>query len=154
MFGKVKQYLGIEGVKLNLVLPEEAELLSQRIAGKVRLSTMHQQTVTALRVRLVERYERGRGKDKKVDEYTLGKIELTQKINILEDTPIEIDFALPFEIFQSEVDTFAERNRVFKSIAVLAKRAYKAQSSFYVIAEGDVKGTALSPFTKQEIVLK
>lgn len=153
MFGKVKQYLGIEGVKVELDLPENVTLAAAQLEGSVRLSTMHAQTVTALQLKLVERYERGRADDKKVDEYTLGSISLEQNIDIPSDVPVEVDFQLPFEALQSEVDDFANRNRVFKGLAKMARRAYSAKSVYYVIAEAKVKGTALSPFKKQEIKL-
>ena len=114
---------------------------------------MHKQTVTSLRVQLLERYERGRGNDKKVDEYSLGEITLERIIHIPSDTPIEIEFELAFESLDSEVDTFAQRNRLFRGLANLAKRAYKAESTYYVVAEANVKGTALNPFMKQGIEL-
>ena len=154
MFGKVKQYLGIEGVKLEVLLPEEVAFKAKQIDGKIRLSTMNAQTVTSLKVQLIERYARGRGKDKKLDEYTLGTINLNEKIKIPNDSPIEIEFTLTFEPLASEVDDFANKNPLFKGLAGLARRAYNAESSYFVLAEAEVKGTALNPFIKQAIDLK
>ena len=96
MFGKVKKWLGIEGVKLELVIPDEVTQKSGLIEGKLRFQSMNTQTVTAIRVRLIERYSRGRGKEKLIDEYELGSIQQAQNFEVPEHEPIEIDFSLPF----------------------------------------------------------
>ncbi|MEL6925778.1 MAG: hypothetical protein AAFO94_17160, partial [Bacteroidota bacterium] len=60
MFGTVKKWLGIEGVKLELVLPEVVNEKSGEIKGQIRFFSKNEQTVTAIRVVLVEKYSRGR----------------------------------------------------------------------------------------------
>ena len=119
MFGKVKRWLGIEGVKLDLFVPEEVNVGEGSIDGKVRFSSMHAQTVTAIKVVMIERFVRGRGKDKLIDEFELGRIELTKKIEIPTDENIEIEFELPFDIMKSEMDKMQEKNLVVGGLSLI-----------------------------------
>ena len=153
MFGKVKQYFGIEGVKIELDIPESVAQYKGKINGSIRFSSMNSQTVSFIKVKMVERYTRGRGKDKRIDEYELGQIELNQSIEVIPDTPVELPFTLPFESLRSEVEEFARKNFIFKGIANTAKLAYGAKFEYFIIAEAKVKGTALPPFVKIKIDL-
>jgi hypothetical protein len=154
MFGKVKQWLGIEGVKLDIefpdIIPEKAGL----IEGKIRLQSMHTQLVTALRLKLVERYSRGRGENKLVDEYTIAEWSLVEEIKVIECQTVDIDFALPFKLVKSDVENFGSKNFLFKGIASLAHFSRNVLSQYRLEAEADVRGTALSPFARRDIIIK
>ena len=77
MFGKVKKWLGIEGAKIELVLPREIFESAGNIVGKVRFRSMNEQKVLSINLKLIEKYSRGRQKSRLVDEYTIGEIDLT-----------------------------------------------------------------------------
>ena len=154
MIGRMKKWLGIEGVKLELMIPEEASLRSQKIEGHIRLESMNTQTVTGIKIVLIERYSRGRGKEKLVDEYELGEVFLNKERIVNEGETLEFPFELPFSYVNSGVEEFGERNFLFSGLAKAAKALRKAKSSFRLEAEAKVKGVALNPFDKKEIVLK
>ena len=105
MFGKVKRWLGIEGVKVTLILPEAVAGAGGVLNGQLKFETMHPQTVEKIRIHMMEKYTRGRWKNKLADLYKIGEIELDEDIEVPADTPIIIDFELPFTISKS-----AERN--------------------------------------------
>ncbi|MEM8524275.1 MAG: sporulation protein [Bacteroidota bacterium] len=153
MFGRVKRYLGIEGVKVELEVPEEIGAYKGEVEGKVSFISMNKQTVSQIRVKMIEKYTRGRGKDKKIDEYELGEIELKKNIEITPEKAVEIEFVLPFEMIRSEMEEFSNKNLLFKGIASVANLAYAAKSEYFIIAEAKVKGTALPPFQKKNINL-
>ncbi len=98
MFGKVKHWLGIEGVKLKLLVPDEVKESDKELKGKIQFHSMNKQMITAISVKMIEKYSRGNRKDKLVDEYLLGEIHLEQKIEVPSEEIVEIDFTLPFEI--------------------------------------------------------
>lgn len=154
MFGKVKKWLGIEGVKVELLLPEVVNLREGRVVGQLRLQSMNAQTVTNVRVVLFEKYSRGRGSEKLIDEYKLGQIELFDTFEVPAGEPVEVDFELPFKRTQSEMDEFGNRNILFKGIANIAKYSNAVKSSYRVEATAKVKGTALNPFDSKPIYLK
>ena len=151
MFGKVKRWLGIEGVKVELVLPEEVHVADGLIEGKLKFESMHTQTITHIRLMLTEKYIRGRWKNKLTDQYKIGEIELTEDIEVPANEVIMLDFELPFTYVKSDMDEFGDKNFVFKKVVDVAKALKNVKSEFYIEAEATVKGTALSPFDRQEI---
>jgi sporulation-control protein spo0M len=151
MFGKVKRWLGIEGVKIEMILPDEVSGASGLIEGKLRFESMHLQTVTKIKITLTEKYIRGRFKNKLTDQYKIGEIELDEKIEVPAHEVILIDFELPFTIVKSDMDELGDKNFVFKKLVDTAKALKNVKSEYYLEAEAEVNGTALSPFDKQQI---
>jgi hypothetical protein len=149
MFGKVKRWLGIEGVKVTLVLPEAVLGSSGVIEGQLKFESMHTQTVESIYVTLFEKYSRGRFKNKLADLYKIGEIELATEIVVEADTPISMDFELPFTISKSEMDELGDKNIIMKKIVGAAKKIKNVKSEYHIEAEARVKGTALHPFDKQ-----
>ncbi len=153
MFGKVKQWLGIEGVKVELHVPDKIGSDDSTVDGVIRFYSMHDQTVKSVRVRLIEKYKRGRRVNKLVDEYTLGEIELVQEIDVPAHEYIEVDFSLPFDRALSEMDQIESKNFIFKGAIKTAKLMRGVTSEFRIEAEADVRGTALNPFDSCELVV-
>ena len=151
MFGKVKKWLGIEGVKLELLLPEEVSARDRQITGKLRFMSMNPQTVTYIKVVLIEKYSRGRGNDKLIDEYELGNIELYEPFDVPAEEMVEIDFTLPYKLVKSDIEEWGDRNPLFGGLARMAKSMNAVRSNFRIEAEAKVKGTALNPFDKKEL---
>ncbi len=151
MFGKVKRWLGIEGVKIEMILPDEVSGASGMIEGKLRFESMHLQTVIKIKLTLTEKYIRGRFKNKLTDQYKIGEIELVENIEVPAHEVILIDFELPFTIVKSDMDELGDKNFVFKKLVNTAKALKNVKSEYYLEAEAEVNGTALSPFDKQQI---
>lgn len=154
MFGKVKKWLGIEGVKLEISLAEEVKISDGKITGSLQLQSLSEQKITKLTVRLVEKYRRGRKKEMLTDEYQLGEISMEKEIIIFPENGLEIDFDLPFNMRASEVDAFGNQNLLTGGLASLAKMAYAVNSEFRVEAEAEIAGVALNPFAKKSVILK
>lgn len=154
MLGKVKQWFGIEGVKVELVLPEEVRARDRIIEGSLQFQSMNTQTVTNIRITLFEKYSRGRGKEKLIDEYKLGEVELFDTFEVPQGEIVEIGFELPFKLVKSDMDEFGSKNFIFKGIANAAKTISAVQSFYRVEAVAKVKGTALNPFDSQYIHIK
>ena len=153
MFGKVKKWLGIEGVKLQLIIPEEVEAIEGKgtVSGSIRFFSKNTQKVTYLRVVMIEKYTRGRKDDQRTDEYELGEIELSNPIDVPAEQAIEIKFTLPFEVNQSEMDELGNQNILMGGLIKTAKWWQNVDSEFRILAEARVEGTALDPFDQQNI---
>ena len=154
MIGKVKQWLGIEGVKLELVLPEEVDSREKAVRGSIRLLSLNPQTVTGIKIVLIEKYTRGRGKEKLIDEYELGATFVNHTYEVPAEEVVELDFELPFSIVRSDMEEFGNRNFLFGGIARAAKLLQAVKSEYRVEAEAKVKGVALNPFDRKKIKLK
>lgn len=154
MFGKVKNWFGIEGIKVEMNIPEEINEKLGVVKGSLLFSTMNQQTISSIKVVMIETYRRGRKEMKRIDDYEIGRIILTEEITISPNEPLNLDFVLPFEMQKSEMDEFASKNFFAKGIVNLAKRTRNVKSTFRVEVEADVKGTGLNPFDKKTVKLK
>ncbi len=154
MLGKVKQWLGIEGVKLELMVPDEYPRDAMLIKGVIRLQSLQPQTVTCIKVVMIERYTRGKGAEKRIDEYELGTFVSDQLVEVPANEPVEVPFSLPFRVYLSEIDELEAQNVVFKGLAFVAKKLRSVSSVFRLEAEAKVRGVALHPFDKKEIRLK
>jgi hypothetical protein len=151
MLGKVKKWLGIEGVKLELILPEGFRSSNEEITGLIRFRSMHEQSVQKIKIFMIERYARGRRKNKTIDEYKMGELEMDVDVSVLPSEEVDVPFTISFERVKSEMDELEEKNFLFRGIVRTAKYLKGAKSSFWIEAEADVKGVALNPFDKKEI---
>lgn len=154
MIGKVKKWLGIEGVKLELILDEEATLQPGMVNGLIRFTSMHSQVVTKIKVVFIEKYSRGRGKEKLVDEYELGMIELQEDIEVLAGEETDVEFTLSYKLVRSDMDELERSNFLLSPLVKAAKRLSAVKSEYRVEAEAKVKGTALNPFDRKEVKIK
>jgi len=153
MFGKMKKWFGIEGVKVELELPETVNKKLGIVRGQLVFSTMQPQIVNYVKVVMIETYKRGRKDEKRIDDYEIGKILLDAELEIQPDEPMVIDFELPFEMLKSDIDEFGDKNFLTKGIVNIAKRSRGVKSIFRIEVEADVKGTRLNPFDKKEVKL-
>ncbi len=154
MIGKVKQWLGIEGVKISLELPELIRAEERVLEGLIRLESMHLQRVTRIRIALIERYARGRGSDRLIDEYLLGELIIDEEIEVDPSQPVEMAFALPFAPLHAPVDELGRKHAWARPLVHLAKWAHKVETSYRVEAEATVEGTALNPVFRTAVRLK
>lgn len=153
MFKRVKNWLGIEGVKLELVTPEKIREEEKKVSGKLRFKSLNDQFVREVKIRLIETYSRGRKKKKLVDEYTLGEILLNEEWEVKKNQIIEIDFELPFVHAKSEMDLLEAKNFITGGIVKLAKKLRAVKSTFRIVAEAKVKGTKFHPFDTKPVKL-
>lgn len=150
MIGKMKKWLGIEGVKMELVLPEGFSPRQGALSGTVRLMSKNAQTVTAIKFAVIEKYSRGRNEETLVDEYELGSIVLRDTIDVpAEGRIVEVPFRVPFAPLRSPVEAFGDKNPVYQGLAWLAKKSRNATSEFRIEAEAQVRGVGLNPFDKK-----
>ncbi|TVR81764.1 MAG: hypothetical protein EA409_06370 [Saprospirales bacterium] len=151
MFGKLKKWLGVEGVKLELEAPTEVRSEDEKITGRLHFYSMNPQKVTSVQLVFLERYRRGRGKDKLIDEYELGRIEMQCDIEIEPEVPASVDFEMPFKAIKSRMDEFEKQNFLAKGVAKVAKLAKNVKSIYRLEARATVKGTVLHPIAKKEV---
>lgn len=153
MIKKIKKYLGIEGVKLELQLPEALQKDGQMLYGSIRFSSLHAQQVKAFKVLLIEKYSRGRKEEKLTDEYEIGQIYIEKEIDIPANGFVDVKFQLPFKVTDSEMDTIQSKN-IFTGTFIKALKYWEGvKSEFRVEAEAEVIGVALNPFDKKIIEL-
>jgi len=154
MIGKVKSFLGIESVKIELEIPESININDEILLGKVIFKSKTNQTVKSIKIKLIEKYKRGRRKNKLINEYIVGKIEYNKQFIIKANKEIPFEFKLPFKIAQSEMDKIGSSNFISKSLVKVAKLLNNVKSEFRVEASAKIKGNAISPLTNVIVKLK
>ena len=122
--------------------------------GQIRLFSMTQQKISGIKVKMIERYSRGRKQDKLTDEYVLGLIEFNQDLTIPKEEYLDIEFTLPFQIKQSEMDEMGDKNPIIGGLVKLVKSFEGVKSEYFIQAEANVVGTGLNPFDRQVIILE
>ncbi len=149
MIDKFKNWLGIEGLKVDLLIPESIKAEDGFVDGRLVFTTKQMQTVSRIELTIHEKYSRGRGRDTKVDEYLIGSISMDDSFEVKAFQETYIDFALPFDLDSSSIDQLGEKNILAKGIAKAAKAIHNVSSEYKVTVRAKVKGTALDPFDEQ-----
>jgi len=154
MFGKVKKILGIEGVKLELIVPDKVSREAGIVTGAVKLTSLSDNNlIESIQLKLVEKYSRGRGESKLINEYIMGTLLKKENITISKNDILEIPFELEFVYVKSEMDKMGESNFIARGLVGLAKKARGVHSEYKLIAEANIKGTTLHPFDSKHINL-
>lgn len=148
MIDKVKKWLGIEGVKLEII---QVEVELGVVNGIIRFTSMNSQVVTKIKVAFIETYSRGRGKDKRVDEYELGALELQEDIEVIAGEEVDVEFTLKYKLVRSEMDELEKSNFLLAPLVKAAKKISAVHSEYRIDAEAKVRGTGLNPFGSRKI---
>lgn len=152
MFKKLKDILGIEGIKIQVVFDEPVVYDEEVIHGHLVFTTLREQEIEFIELKLIEKYERGRKENKLIDEYELGKIILANSFVVTKGKQIKIEFQLPFMRTLSEMDHISEQNIFNRGLVSIAKKLKGVKSTYTLIAKAKVKGTTFSPATKRPVI--
>lgn len=152
MLKKVKDWLGIEGVKVELLVEEKFRLKDEVLNGSIIITSQSQQHVNQATITLKEKYKRGRRSSKLIDEYVLGTVQIDVSQDIDRDQTITMEFRLPFRPIKSPIDRWGDKNFLYRGISKVAKMAKNAHSNYEVLVELSVSGNKLRPYSKREIV--
>jgi hypothetical protein len=154
MFGTIKNWLGIEGLKIEFAVEDVIKPIGDQIEGSLLFYSKREQLVESVEIKLIERYSRGRRKNKLINEYTLGEMEYANRIEVPAEQFIELEFALPFQLMKSDMDKYSDLNFVTRSLVEVAKKIKNAKSEFRLEASARVSGTAVHPFVKKIIYME
>ncbi len=151
MLKRVKNWLGIEGVKLYLEVPYEIGGTEGHLAGHVVLTSKESQRVEAIYLSFIEKYTRGRRKKKLIDEYKLAEEKIEGPWDVNPDEELLVPFSIPFDLIQSEMDRLEKKNIFIGSVVAVAKKLKGVKSEYRLEAEAVVEGTKLNPFDKKPL---
>ena len=146
--------LGIEGVKIDVEVINPINSSDDFIKGFVKLTTLRDSVIKGVVLKVIEKYSRGRQKDKLIDEYTIGFLELDDILEVKKEDIIQIPFEIPFKLYQSEMDLIQNKNFFTSGLVKLAKMVKGVKSDFRIEAEAIVQGTKLNPLAKKEIIIQ
>ena len=137
-FQKIKNKLGIGGVKISIDVPAEISKEAAVAAGKFTLTTKSDQEITSMKVTLREKYTTGRGDDKDTTEFILGTQKFDQSFGIKAGENKVFDFNFPFKISKSSNDELQEKGGAMGKIGSLGKFANNEKSEYVLDVSVDV----------------
>lgn len=151
MFGTIKKWMGIEGVRLRLHLLSAYPKTVETINGEVELYAKSNTIVRNIRLQLIETYTRGKAEEKRVDEYLMGTWELDQPLHMREGENQRLLFKLPFEWLESPMDRRAKSNPLLKGMVSLMKNRKGVLSEYRLEAQVEVEGQGWSEPSRTRI---
>lgn len=151
MIRRVKNWLGIESVKVDMELPPSVESGQQELKGILMLKSMSPQTVEYIEIKFIEKYERGKKEDKRINDYLIGRWTSEERYQITPGENVSIPFTLSLNWLESDMDQWQKKNVVTGKLIKFAKWMRKVKSTYRIEAELQVKNAKLQPFYKAEI---
>jgi hypothetical protein len=148
MLGTFKRWLGIDSVKLHLVIEDYYPKSSDFIEGKLEISSKETALITGIQIKCIEKYSRGRSEDLKIDEYLLGNWKSEDRFVVKENELKSIPFRIPLTFFDSPVDKLGQSNILGKGLSFALKKIKAAKSDFRMEAEAVVEGSKFNPRDK------
>ena len=151
MFGKVKKWFGIEGTKLRLHVLDHYPRDVQTINGELEVQSKRVERINDIQVQFIEVYTRGRGEDKRIDEFILGSCQYQHSFQVSEGNSKMLFFKLAFEPVQSAMDQRASKGFLQRNLIGLMKSMKGVNSDFYLKAVATVDGNTWQPRAKTKI---
>ena len=151
MFGTIKKWMGIEGVRLRLHVLSAYPRTVETINGEVELYAKSNTIVQGIRLQLIETYTRGKVEEKRVDEYTLGTWELASPLQLREGENQRLLFKLPFEWLESPMDRRSKSYPLLKGMVALMKNRKGVLSEYRLEAQIQVDGQTWSTPSRTRI---
>jgi hypothetical protein len=152
MFGQVKKWLGFDSVKIKIKPLEVYSYKIETVNAELEFTANASALVTYVKVKLIERYTRGRGENQKIDEYLLGEWTSDEEIEIDGNNPRVIFFKLPFTFQHSNIEKLEHSNLIGKGIATVFKTIKAAKSDYRLEAECLVEDSSKNPEDKVKVV--
>lgn len=153
-FDKIKDWLGIGGVKVELEIPGQVEKASGSISGKVILTTKKAFPVKDIKVKLEEHWSTGTGENKTSKTFDIGNITIPGGFTISPEETKAIDFTLPFTLIKSENDRMKEQGGLMGTMGKIGAFTSGEKSEYKVVATADVDKPGLDPSKTKDIKLK
>ena len=153
MLNKIKDILGIEGVKIHLDLNEQSTSTPNNIKGHLVFTTQSSRQVQSITIKLIEKYKRGRKDSALINDYLLGSIELEVDFTIEKGETKKVPFTLEYNLMKSEMDKMEEDSFFTKPLFLLAKKLKNVSSEYRIEATAYIERTKFHPITERSIDL-
>jgi sporulation-control protein spo0M len=151
LLGTIKGWLNIGGVKvklegLNQIIAKDGNLIS----AKVRLTSKSEKQVLKMVYKFLLERTTGRGDEKKTKEFLIAERVLPEGFTMQAGEEKVVDFSLNYSLDKSLKDM----GGMLGGLGKMAAMATAEKDEYFVIAEVDVKGTALDPSDKVAVTIK
>ena len=136
--------MGIEGVKIEIDAPENLQLSLGSLDFILHIHTKTDQLIESVEIKLIEKYGRGWGSSKLIDEYILYDEEENLDLSISTEEKFSVSLSISFEYIKSSIEKLGD-HFLLKPLSKLALLAKRAKSSFRLEVRAKVKGVRINP---------
>jgi hypothetical protein len=150
IFGKIKQFLGIGTIKMELDMQPTVDLDSKLLTGKLKITGKSDQTIKEIELSFDEDFSTGKGDDKSSSKLNWGKMTL-QGFDIKKDEVKEIEFELPFSYAKSSNEAMADKGGVVGGLGKVGSFLDGEKQKYEITATASVKGVTLLPLVSKEL---
>jgi hypothetical protein len=152
---KIKNVLGIGGIKLKVAAESVFETTGDRISGTVVVTSKSDKEVAGIDVKFSETRQTGSGDNKTSKEFTLGEAAISQAFSIKSGETKEIPFSLNYSRSSSLNDRLKQSgSAVGKALGGLGKMLQQEKSTFFLTAQASLKGNVFPPTDTIELKAK
>lgn len=150
MLDRIKNWLGIEGVKLSLDLPDSTRADAHSLIGILNLTTLKEQRIEGISFSLIETYTRGRGDAKRIDDTILAQEHRIVNLHLKDKSTFAYPFELPFVYYQSNIERIS-RKIILRPFTSAMKLIHGAKSVYHLNVSLQVKGNKLQPHIQKRV---
>ena len=144
MLTRIKNMFGIDGVKINIDADSDIDLTNSELKFDIAFSSKTDLVVDWVTVKVIEKYKRGWGDSKLIDEYILH--ESTEELDLLisAEEKLVAPIKVKLDYQQSEVERMGNKRllRPFVKAAMVIKRV---SSNVRIEVSAKVKGVKMNP---------
>jgi hypothetical protein len=146
MFSKLKQFVGMVGITVELDVPGNLPKDATSLQGTVRVIAKQDQHITKVTANMKQTHTEGSGEKRQSHDYEIGDIIITnQPFDIKSGETKEFPFTMSFTRRKTGDQRLAESGGVLGALGKLSVMADQEHDEFWVNAMADVKGAALDP---------
>jgi len=143
---KVKNWLGIEGVKIQLEVPANLKVGQKELRLVLSLSALSDQKIKNIHLSLKEIYSRGNGKNRRISEFILAEWEQEKSIKIGKQAPCFLPILLQPNWQYSAFDKWQKEGALQNYMGLWAKKLNSVKSEYLIEVNIDVAKTKLNPY--------
>jgi len=144
-FGKIKQWLGIGGVKIEVEVDPNITWSTTEIKGAMNLVSKSEQQITNAKVEMEEIVKYKSGDSYSTKTYSMGPIYIPAEMIIKAGEQKRIDFVLPIHFVKSANEKLQAQGGVLGALGKAGRFMAGRSSTYDLTASIDVKGTGLDP---------
>ncbi len=144
MFSRIKNMFGIDGVKMSIDAPSTIDLTQNELNFDLIVTSKSDLVLDNVSIKLIEKYRRGWGDSKLINEYLLHESFEELDMLISEEDKLVAPLKINFSYETSQVDRMG-KNWLLRPFIKAALTAKRVQSKFRIEVTAKVKGVRMNP---------
>ena len=144
MFSRIKNMFGIDGVKMSIEAGDTIDLTNEELSFHLIVSSKSDLVLDHVTIRLIEKYRRGWGESKLINEYILHESFEELDMLISSEDKLVAPLKIRYNYESSQIERMG-RKRLLRPFVKVAMAAKRVKSKFRIEVSAKVKGVKMNP---------